>query len=66
MDVVFYSQSNVQKVSSLKWLSRVPQTIGMAKKLIQESTEIWTTVEYHLPVYQMWKTKQNYRREEQQ
>ena len=60
MDAAFYSQSNVQKVSSLKWLSRVPQTIGVAKKMIQGSTEDWTAVECHLPGYQMWETRQDY------
>jgi transposase len=60
MDAAFYSQSNVQKVSSLKWLSRVPQTLGIAKKLIQGSTEAWTAVECHLPGYQMWETRQDY------
>jgi transposase len=60
MDAAFYNQSNVQKVSSLKWLSRVPQTLGIAKKLIQGSTEAWTAVECHLPGYQMWETRQDY------
>ncbi len=65
MDAAFYSQSNVQKVSSLKWLSRVPQTIGIAKKLIRESTETWTAVTCNLPGYQMWETRQDYGGEEQ-
>jgi transposase len=60
MDAAFYSQSNVEKVSQWKWLSRVPQTIGVAKKLIQGSREDWNPVECNLPDYQMWESQQNY------
>ncbi|MBD2652778.1 IS1634 family transposase [Synechocystis sp. FACHB-383] len=60
MDAAFYSQSNVEKVSQWKWLSRVPQTIGVAKKLIQGSREDWSPVECNLPDYQIWESQQNY------
>ncbi|MBD2655403.1 IS1634 family transposase [Synechocystis sp. FACHB-383] len=65
MDAAFYSQSNLEKVCQWKWLSRVPQTIGIVKKLIQGSREEWTPVECNLPDYQIWESRQTYGGHEQ-
>lgn len=36
VDSAFYSQENLQLSQSLSWVSRVPVTIKVAKKLIEE------------------------------
>lgn len=36
VDSAFYSQNNLQLSQSLSWISRVPVTIKVAKKLIQD------------------------------
>ncbi|NET91266.1 MAG: IS1634 family transposase [Kamptonema sp. SIO1D9] len=38
VDSAFYSQENLQLSQSISWLSRVPVTIKLAKKLIEEIT----------------------------
>ena len=60
IDAAFYSEPNLQQVSSLQWLSRVPQTLSAAKALIQQSTDELTPVDCPLKDYQMWETTADY------
>jgi transposase len=60
IDAAFYSEPNLQQVSSLQWLSRVPQTLSAAKALIQQSTDELTAVDCPLKDYKMWETTANY------
>jgi transposase len=60
IDAAFYSEPNLQQVSSLRWLSRVPQTLSAAKDLIGPSTDELTAVDCPLKDYQMWETTANY------
>jgi transposase len=60
VDAAFYNEPNLQKVKSLKWLSRVPQTLTIAKKLIATPEEELTSVPCDLEDYRMWEVKQNY------
>jgi transposase len=60
IDAAFYSEPNLQQVSSLRWLSRVPQTLTAAKDLIQASTDALTAVDCPLKDYKMWETTANY------
>lgn len=60
VDAAFYNEPNLQKVQSLKWLSRVPQTLKIAKELIATAEEELTSVPCELDDYRMWEVKQNY------
>jgi transposase len=60
VDAAFYNEPNLQKVKSLKWLSRVPQTLKIAKKLIATAEEELIPVPCDLEDYRMWEVKQNY------
>ena len=60
IDAAFYSEPNLQQVSSLKWLSRVPQTLKLAKELIQQSSAELTAVDCELEDYQLWEVSKTY------
>lgn len=60
IDAAFYSEPNLQQVSSLTWLSRVPQTLKLAKELIQQSTAELTAVDCELEDYQLWEVSKTY------
>jgi transposase len=60
IDAAFYSEPNLQQVSSLKWLSRVPQTLKLAKELMQQSTAELTAVDCELEDYQLWEVSKTY------
>jgi transposase len=60
VDAAFYSEPNLQKVKSLKWLSRVPQTLKVSQQLIATVEEELTAVPCYLEDYRMWEVKQNY------
>lgn len=60
IDAAFYSEPNLQQVSSLRWLSRVPQTLKAAKTLIEQPTTELTAVACDLNEYQMWEVCQTY------
>lgn len=60
IDAAFYSEPNLKQVSSLTWLSRVPQTLKLAKELIQQSTAELTAVDCDLEDYQLWEVSKTY------
>lgn len=60
IDAAFYSEPNLQQVSSLSWLSRVPQTLKAAKTLIEQPTSELTAVDCDLTDYQLWEVSQTY------
>jgi len=60
IDAAFYSEPNLRQVSSLRWLSRVPQTLKAAKALTEQSTSELIAVDCDLKDYQMWEVPQTY------
>jgi transposase len=60
VDAAFYSEPNLQTVKSLKWLSRVPQTLKVSQQLIATAEEELTAVPCDLEDYRLWEVKQNY------
>jgi transposase len=60
IDAAFYSEANLKAVSTLKWLSRVPQTLSVAKALIARPTDELKAVDCRLKDYQMWEVRQTY------
>jgi transposase len=60
IDAAFYSEANLKAVSSLKWLSRVPQTLTAAKALIARPADELKAVDCRLKDYQMWEVRQTY------
>ncbi|PZD74499.1 hypothetical protein C1752_01105 [Acaryochloris thomasi RCC1774] len=60
IDAAFYSEPNLQQVCSLRWLSRVPQTLKAARALIEQPTCELTAVACDLNDYQMWEVSQTY------
>jgi transposase len=60
VDAAFYSEPNLQTVKSLKWLSRVPQTLKVSQQLIATEEEKLTAVACDLEDYRLWEVKQNY------
>lgn len=60
VDAAFYSEPNLQTVASLKWLSRVPQTLKVAQQLIATTEEELTAVPCDLEDYRLWEVEQNY------
>ncbi|MDX1398240.1 MAG: IS1634 family transposase [Oceanospirillum sp.] len=60
IDAAFYSKPNIQQVGSLKWISRVPQTLSDAQALVQRETDELTPVASANKNYQMWETTAEY------
>jgi transposase len=60
IDAAFYSESNIQQVGSLKWISRVPQTLKNAQALVQRDSEELSSVPCPFEDYQMWETIAEY------
>lgn len=60
IDAAFYSEPNLQQVSALRWLSRVPQTLSAAQTLVRSDVSQLEAVQCDLPDYQMWEVKQTY------
>jgi transposase len=60
VDAAFYSEPNLQQVGSLQWLSRVPQTLGAAQKLIDSDGGQLQQVPCQMQGYQLWQQRQNY------
>ncbi|MBD0270278.1 MAG: IS1634 family transposase, partial [Cyanobacteria bacterium Co-bin8] len=60
VDAAFYSEPNLQQVGSLEWLSRVPQTLGAAQKLVDSDVEQLQQVPCQMQGYQLWQQRQNY------
>ena len=60
MDAAFYSESNLQQVGSLKWLSRVPLRLKAAQALVQSDVTGLQEVQAENQDYRMWEIEQNY------
>ena len=60
VDAAFYSEPNLQEVKSLKWLSRVPQTLKEAKHLISTEEKKLTEGECDLEDYRLWEIEKEY------
>jgi transposase len=60
IDAAFYNEPSLQQVGSLRWLSRVPQTLSTAQALVQRDVTELTEVECNWPDYRMWETLQTY------
>lgn len=60
IDAAFYTGPNLQQVGSLKWVSRVPQTLQDAQALVQSDTDKLRPVACALKDYQMWETTADY------
>jgi transposase len=60
IDAAFYSEPNIRQVGSLKWVSRVPQTLSDAQALVQRDTDELTPVACSNKDYRMWETTAEY------
>jgi transposase len=60
IDAAFYSEPNLNDVSSLKWISRVPQTLKEAKELIRSSTDELQEVSCTVKDYRLWECRSSY------
>ncbi len=59
-DAAFYSEPNVKRVKSLRWISRVPLTIGEAQALIHQDTAQLHAVTCSLEDYKLWELGSTY------
>lgn len=60
VDAAFYSEPNIKRVKDLRWISRVPLTLGEAQGLIhQDATEL-EEIPCRLKDYKLWQTRSNY------
>ena len=60
VDAAFYSEPNIQRVGNLRWISRVPLTLGEAQSLIHQDTTELTEVNCQLKDYKLWQTQSSY------
>ena len=60
IDAAFYSEPNIQQVGTLKWVSRVPQTLRDSQALVQSDTAELTPVACANKDYRMWETTAEY------
>ena len=60
VDAAFYSEPNIQRVENLRWISRVPLTLGEAQALIHQDTTELTEVNCQLKDYKLWQTQSSY------
>jgi len=60
VDAAFYSEPNLQRVKDLRWISRVPLTLGEAQSLIHQDTTELEEIPYQLKGYKLWQTRSNY------
>lgn len=60
MDAAFYSEPNLQTAGSLKWLTRVPQTLKAAQSLIGREEAELTPMPCELEGYRLWEETQSY------
>lgn len=59
-DAAFYSEPNLKRVKSLRWISRVPATISEAQGLIHQDTEQLQAVQCSLKDYKLWEIRSTY------
>ncbi len=60
VDAAFYSESNLQQVGSLKWLTRVPQTMSATQALIEADITQLDEQDCELADYRLWEQRQSY------
>jgi transposase len=60
IDAAFYHEPSVQRVGSLRWLSRVPLTLSDAQSLIHQNTAELEAVQCSLKDYKLWEIWSTY------
>jgi transposase len=60
VDAAFYSESNLNQVGHLKWLTRVPQTLSATQALIEADTTHLAEQSCELDGYRLWEQRQSY------
>ena len=60
VDAAFYSETNLNRVESLRWISRVPLTINEAQALIHQDTAQLQAVKCTLKDYKLWEIHSTY------
>jgi transposase len=60
VDAAFYSEPNLKHVSSLKWISRVPQTLKEAQELVGSSTDERQECLCTMEDYRLWECRSSY------
>ena len=60
VDAAFYSEPNLNRVESLRWISRVPLTINQAQALIHQDTAQLLAVKCTLKDYKLWEIHSTY------
>jgi hypothetical protein len=60
MDAAFYTESNLQQVGSMGWLSRVPLTLKAAQELVHSDVTTLVEVPCDRKDYRMWEVEQTY------
>ena len=59
-DAAFYSEPNLKRVESLRWISRVPLTIRDAQELIHQDTTQLQALKCSLKDYKLWEIRSTY------
>lgn len=59
-DAAFYSDPNLKRAESLRWISRVPLTINEAQALIHQDTTELQAVQCRLKDYKLWEIRSTY------
>lgn len=59
-DAAFYSEANLKRVESLRWISRVPLTISEAQALIHQDTTELQALNCTLKDYKLWEVSSSY------
>ena len=60
VDAAFYSEPNLKRAESLRWISRVPLTISAAQALIHQDTTELQAVQCSLKDYKLWEIRSTY------
>lgn len=60
MDAAFYSESNIEQIGSMNWLSRVPLTLKAAHDLVHGDVSTLVEVPCEQKDYRMWEVEQTY------
>ena len=60
IDAAFYSEPNLKAVNTLRWLSRVPQTLCAAQALVQRDVDDFSPSPCSHKDYQLWETRATY------
>lgn len=60
MDAAFYSEPNLKEVGTLKWLTRVPQTLRAAQAFVERDEAELNPVPCQVEGYRLWEESQSY------